>query len=66
MDTLAADGFVVLGGPVGKGDGEDVLLVVDAESEAAVRARFGADPWIDTILAIESVRPWSVWVRGLS
>ena len=29
MDALAEEGTVVLGGPVGDGDGEDTLLVVD-------------------------------------
>ena len=37
MDELAAEGFVVLGGPVGEGDGDYALNVVDAESEEAAR-----------------------------
>ena len=53
-----------LGGPVGVGDGDYALLVVDAESEAAIRARLAADPWEDTILRTESIEPWSVWLRG--
>jgi uncharacterized protein YciI len=64
MDVLAAEGVVVLGGPVGEGDGEDALLVVDAESEAAVRARLAEDPWAGEVLTIASVEPWSVWLRG--
>ena len=64
MDGLTAEGFIVLGGPVGAGDGDYALLVVDAESEAAIRARLAADPWEDTILQTESVEPWSVWLRG--
>ncbi len=39
MDALAAEGFVLLGGPVGEGDGDDVLLVVEAADEATIRAR---------------------------
>ena len=62
MDALVEDGFVVLGGPVGEGDGEEALLVVDAESEADVRARLADDPWGEDMLATESVRPWSVWL----
>jgi hypothetical protein len=54
----------VLGGPVGAGDGDYALLVVDLEDEAAIRARLAADPWEDTILRIESIEPWTVWVRG--
>jgi uncharacterized protein len=64
MDALAAEGVVVLGGPIGEGDGEDALLVMDADSEAEVRVRLAEDPWKDDMLTIESVRPWSVWVRA--
>jgi uncharacterized protein YciI len=64
MDGLVADGFVVLGGPVGHGDGEATLIVVDADSEETVRARFAEDPWANHLLTVESVRPWSVWLRG--
>jgi uncharacterized protein YciI len=64
MDALTAEGLIVLGGPVGEGDGDYALLVFAAESEAAVRGRLAADPWEDTILRIESVEPWSVWLRG--
>ena len=64
MDCLAAEGVVVLGGPVGPGDGEYALLVVDAESEAAIRARLADDPWADEMLTIEIVEPWSVLLRG--
>ncbi|MFN2468279.1 MAG: YciI family protein [Gaiellaceae bacterium] len=62
MDGLAEEGFVVLGGPVG--DGENVLLVVAADSEAAIRARLSEDPWGEDMLTIASVEPWSVWLRG--
>jgi uncharacterized protein YciI len=62
MDALVEEGVVVLGGPIGEGDGENALLVVDADSESAIRARLAEDPWIDDILTIESVRPWSVWL----
>ena len=64
MDALAEEGFVVLGGPIGEGDGETVLLVVDADGEATIRARLAADPWPDDLLRIESIRPWSVWLRA--
>jgi hypothetical protein len=39
MNALAAEGFVILGGPLGSG--EEVLLVVDSASEDAVRGRIG-------------------------
>jgi uncharacterized protein YciI len=64
MDALAEEGFVVLGGPIGEGDGDNALLVVDAEAEATIRARLAEDPWADDTLTIESIRPWSVWLRA--
>jgi uncharacterized protein YciI len=64
MDALTEEGVIVLGGPVGEGDGEDVLLVLDVESEAAVHARLADDPWLDDVLTIKSVEPWSVWLRA--
>jgi uncharacterized protein YciI len=64
MDALAAEGSVVLGGPIGEGDGDNVLLVIEADSEATVRARLAEDPWSEAVLATESIRPWSVWVRA--
>jgi hypothetical protein len=42
MDALAEAGFVVLGGPIGDGDGESVLLIVYAD-EATIRARLAED-----------------------
>jgi uncharacterized protein YciI len=64
MDGLAKEGLVILGGPIGEGDGENALLIVDAESEAEIRARLAEDPWKDDMLTIESVKPWSVWLRA--
>jgi uncharacterized protein YciI len=64
MDGLGEEGFVVLAGPVGEGDGDHALLVIDADSEASVRARLADDPWGEDMLTIESIRPWSVWVRA--
>jgi uncharacterized protein YciI len=64
MDALASEGVVVLGGPVGEGDGDDALLIMDLPSEAAVRHRLATDPWADSVLVIRSIRPWTVWLRG--
>jgi uncharacterized protein YciI len=64
MDGLTEGGFIVLGGPIGDGDGENTLLVIEADDEATVRARLGEDPWSGSVLAIDSVRPWSVWLRA--
>jgi hypothetical protein len=62
MDALVEQGFVVLGGPIGEGDGEDALLIVDAADEDEVRSRLASDPWSGTILVVESVEPWQVWL----
>jgi uncharacterized protein len=64
MDALAEEGLVILGGPIGEGDGENALLIVDAVSEAEIRARLAEDPWTDDMLTIDSVKPWSVWLRA--
>lgn len=64
MDQLAAEGFVVLGGPVGEGDGDYALNVIDAESEEAIHARLAEDPWGPEMLTTAKVEPWSVWLRA--
>ena len=63
MDDLVDRGLIVLGGPVGEGDGDWTLVVVDAESEAEVRSLLAADPWGEDMLATESVERWSVFLR---
>ena len=65
VDGLAAEGVVVLGGPLGDPDYGPALLVFKADSEDEVRKRLGGDPWMDTILTIESVQPWTIWVGAL-
>ncbi len=43
----------------------DVLLVVDRESNAAVTARFVPDPWIKNgMLTITGIRPWTILLEG--
>ncbi len=63
MDGLVEAGIIVLGGPVGDGDGDHVLLVVDAGSEAEARTHLAGDPWGEDMLTVERVQPWSVWLR---
>jgi hypothetical protein len=65
MDALVEERFIVIGGPVGEGDGENTLLVIQAESEDAVRARLAEDPWSESVLRVEWVEPWSVWLGSL-
>jgi uncharacterized protein YciI len=64
MDALTEEGIVILGGPVGESPDDDVLVVMDMESEAAIRARLADDPWMNSVLTIQSVEPWTVWLRG--
>jgi uncharacterized protein YciI len=64
VDALAEEGSIVLGGPIGEGDGDNALMIVDAENEADIRARLAEDPWQQDMLVTETVRPWSVWVRA--
>ena len=61
MDRLLAEGFVVLGGPIG--DGGKVMLVVEAADEEEVRRRLGPDPWAPMgVLVIGSAQPWTIWL----
>ncbi len=62
MDELAARGWVVLGGPLE--DEERVVLVVDDDSEDAVRATLAADPWSGSKLQVSSVERWTIRLDG--
>ena len=64
MDRLVEEGFVVLGRPLGDVDTGRALLVLAAESERVVRERLAGDPWPEDLLRIDSVEPWSVWLRA--
>jgi len=64
MDLLTGEGFIILGGPIGEGDGENALLVVEANDEAEIRARLADDPWPEELHATESIRPWTVLLRA--
>ena len=62
VDGLAKEGLVVLGGPLGDPNFGPAVLVFRVDSEAEIRRRLADDPWMDTILTIESIQPWSIWV----
>ena len=65
MDSLVDEGFVVLGGPL-EGDRE-ILHVIDAPSEEAVRRRLAEDNWArNGMLAVVSVEAWTVLLDGRS
>ncbi len=62
MDSLTDRGFVRLGGPFHDGS----LLIVEAESEAAVREQLAADPWAATKqLYIAWIEPWEILLGEL-
>jgi len=62
MDGLVNAGFVVLGGPLA--DEHRVALVVEAESEDAVRSTLARDPWSETHLWIGAIDPWTIRLDG--
>jgi uncharacterized protein YciI len=63
MESLVDDGFVLMGGPLG--DGDRVLVVVDALDEAEIRSRLAEDPWEPLgVLTIERIAPWTLWLDG--
>jgi len=63
MNSLAAEGLILLGGPLGAG--EEVLLIFDSTSEEAVRARLAADPWTTAgLLEISRIEPWTILLDG--
>jgi uncharacterized protein YciI len=62
MDSLVAEGFIVLGGPLG--DEKRVVHAVEAESEDAVRETLARDPWHETHLRLEAVEPWTIRLDG--
>jgi uncharacterized protein YciI len=58
MNAMAAEGFIVLGGPL---EEPDVLLIIRAESADAIRARLAVDPWHQMgLLRIKSISPWTL------
>ena len=59
MDSLAAERFVLLGGPF-EGT-RDVLLVVQAQDCSEIEARLGADPWTQNgLLTTNGCWPWRI------
>jgi hypothetical protein len=64
MNGLENEGFVVVGGPLA---GERrTVLVVDAESEDAVRATLTRDLWSETHLRLDTIDPWSIRLGRIS
>ena len=64
MDELVDDGFIILGGPLD--DGENVLLILNAESRQAIDARLADDPWIPMgMRRITKVEHWEILLNAL-
>jgi hypothetical protein len=60
MDGLVGDRAIVRGGPLGEGE-RRFLLIFDAPSEEAIRARLDEDPWTPTaMLRIASIDRWEI------
>jgi hypothetical protein len=62
MDGLVDAGFIVLGGPLPRD--RRVALVVEAQSENAVRDTFARDPWSETHLVLDTVEEWTIRLDG--
>jgi uncharacterized protein YciI len=59
MNNLAAEGFVILGGPIG--DGRDAFLIVDAADKETLNATLSGDPWsLSGHLKTAAVQPWTI------
>ncbi len=63
MDGLVDDGFLVIGGPLSKGD--RTLHLVEARDEIEIRSRLLLDPWAAAdLLQVGSIEPWALWLDG--
>jgi uncharacterized protein len=61
IDSLVAEGFLRLGGPLP--DEHGALIIVSAENEAEVREKLQIDPWYQHgILKIESIKRWEILI----
>jgi uncharacterized protein YciI len=63
MDELVDEGFIVLGGPLGSD--REVLEIVAAESDDAVRRRWAQDVWVRKgMLTLVSIERWTILLDG--
>jgi hypothetical protein len=58
MDGLVDSGFVIMGGPLA--DDVRVVLVVEADSEDAVRATLARDPWFGSHVVTDGIEAWTL------
>lgn len=63
MDRLFAEGTIVLGGPYAGETGALLIVEMDTDSPAQVRAAFDADPWVTRdILPVAEVKRWQIFL----
>src|SRR5438445_9630617 len=63
MNRLAADGFVLLGGPLS--DTDDFLLIVDAADANEINATLARDPWTQSgMLEVKDIQPWTILLEA--
>ena len=66
MDSLEAEQFVVLGGPL-KYSKHRAMLIVKASNEQELRKRLAEDPWMRTeVLKTIEIYPWDILLGKLS
>lgn len=64
MNALAAQGFIVLGGPLGETG--DFLFGVKAADENEIRVTLQQDPWSKSrMLEVKSIQPWTILLESL-
>ena len=64
MDQLLDEGFILLAGPLE--GARDVLWIVEADSESAIRERMAEDPWAaNGMLRPIRIERWTVVLDGL-
>ena len=58
MNSLAARGFVLLGGPISD---TEAMLVIDASDVDEIHRVFERDPWhISKVLRVKELREWTI------
>lgn len=64
IDRLTDEGFICMGGPLTHIGGG--LLVVNGDSEDAIRQRMEPDPWYrHGILALERIYEWDIFINRI-
>jgi uncharacterized protein YciI len=65
MDSMAAERFILLGGPL-EGS-RDVLLIFNAQDRSEIENRLAADPWTQNgLLITKECRPWRIRLGSLA